>query len=92
MLKTIVTFLPSTMKVFFCRFGLKTRLVRRREKLTLLPNCFPFPVSSQRDVIILLSFLNNPYNYSEKVRKSQGGSTLEVKGCSSCRFSVIIDR
>lgn len=45
------------MNVFFCRFGLKTRLVRRKEKLTLWPNCFPLPVSSQRAVISLVHFL-----------------------------------
>lgn len=47
-----MTFWPSTTKVFFCRLGLKTRLVRRKEKLTLWPNCLPFPVSSHRAVII----------------------------------------
>lgn len=49
-----VIFWPSTMKVFFCRFGLKTRFVRRKEKLTLWPNCLPLPVSSQRAAISLL--------------------------------------
>ena len=49
--RVIVIFLPSTIKVFFCRFGLKTRFVRRREKLTLLPNCLPLPVSSHFDAM-----------------------------------------
>src|SRR5690349_24704737 len=52
--RVIVTFWPSTMKVFFWRLGLKTRLVRRKEKLTLWPNCLPLPVSSQRAAIALL--------------------------------------
>ena len=51
-LRTIVIFWPSTKKVFFCRLGLNTRLVRRKEKLTLLPNCFPLPVSSHRATIV----------------------------------------
>lgn len=50
---TIVTFWPLTVKVFFCRFGLNTRLVRRKEKLTLWPNCLPLPVSSHLDAITL---------------------------------------
>lgn len=53
--KTIVTFLPSTSKVFFCRFGLKAFFVRRKEKLTLCPNCLPFPVSSHLDAILFYS-------------------------------------
>jgi len=60
-LSTIVTFWPPTVKVFFCRFGLKTRFVRRSEKLTLWPYCLPLPVSSHRDAISNLShLLNNP--------------------------------
>lgn len=51
-----VTFLPFTTKVFFCRFGRKTRLVRRMEKLTLLPNCLPLPVMSHRDAMLCNSF------------------------------------
>ena len=51
-LRVIVTFWPSTTKVFFWRLGLNTRFVRRKEKLTLLPNCFPLPVSSHRATII----------------------------------------
>ncbi len=49
--RVMVTFLPSTTKVFFCRFGLNTRLVRLKEKLTLWPNCLPLPVSSHRAAI-----------------------------------------
>jgi hypothetical protein len=52
-LRTIVIFFPSSSKVFFCRLGLNTRLVRRKEKLTLWPNCLPFPVSSHRAAIVL---------------------------------------
>ena len=65
--RVIVTFWPSTTKVFFCRFGLKTRLVRRKEKLTLWPNCLPFPVKSQRAAIGLLlplTFYNNLLQYT----------------------------
>lgn len=75
-LRTIVTFWPSTSKVFFCRFGLKTRLVRRNEKLTFFPNCFPLPVSSHRAAIIyspyehLRSF--NLFNCTLKMEYSQG--------------------
>ncbi len=50
----MVTFWPLTVKVFFCRFGLKTRFVRRKEKLTLWPNCLPLPVSSHFDAITFL--------------------------------------
>ena len=50
-LRVIVTFWPLTTNVFFWRFGLKTRLVRRKEKLTLCPNCIPLPVRSHFDVI-----------------------------------------
>lgn len=61
-LRVIVTFWPSTTKVFFCRFGLKTRFVRRKEKLTLWPNCLPLPVNSQRAAIsFTLLLLNNLY-------------------------------
>lgn len=45
------------MKVFFCRFGLKVRLVRRNEKLTLCPCCLPLPVSSHRDAISFVPLL-----------------------------------
>ena len=51
--KIMVIFCPSISNVFFCKFGLKTRLVRRNEKLTLCPNCLPFPVNSQRATIII---------------------------------------
>lgn len=57
MLRVIVTFWPSTTKVFFCRFGLKTRLVRRKEKLTLLPNCLPLPVSSHRAAMVVVPLI-----------------------------------
>lgn len=50
----IVTFWPSTTKVFFCRLGLNVRLVRRSEKLTLLPDCARLPVRSHRDAIVHL--------------------------------------
>ncbi len=50
-LRFIVTLLPSTMKVFFCRFGFHTRLTWRIEKLTWFPNCLPLPVSSHLDAI-----------------------------------------
>ncbi len=46
MLSFMVTFLPSSMKVFFCKFGFQTFLVWRIEKLILLPYCLPFPVIS----------------------------------------------
>ena len=46
-----MTFWPFTSIVFFWRLGLKTRFVRRKEKLTLWPNCFPLPVISHRDAI-----------------------------------------
>lgn len=48
-----MTFWPSTRKVFFWRLGLNTRLVRRKEKLTLCPYCLPLPVSSHRDAIVI---------------------------------------
>lgn len=51
-----VTFLPLITKVFFCRFGLKTRFVWRIEKLTLLPNCLPLPVISHRDAMLVTPF------------------------------------
>lgn len=50
----IVIFLPSITKVFFWRLGLNTRFVRCKEKLTLLPNCLPLPVSSHRVAILIL--------------------------------------
>jgi len=53
----IVIFCPSTSKVFFWRLGLKTRFVRRKEKLTLWPNCLPFPVNSHRAVILFLPII-----------------------------------
>ena len=46
MLSFMVTFLPSNMKVFFCRLGFHTFLVWRIEKLILLPYCLPLPVIS----------------------------------------------
>ena len=50
---TIVTFLPSTRKVFFCKFGLKARLVLCIELGTLLcPDILPLPVSSHLLAII----------------------------------------
>lgn len=51
MLSVMVILCPPTTKVFFCRFGLKVRLVRRKEKLTLLPYCLPLPVNSHLDAI-----------------------------------------
>lgn len=53
----IVTFLPSIVRVFFCKFGLKTRLLCCCEKLTLLPNCLPLPVNSHFDAIVILSLM-----------------------------------
>jgi len=50
-LSVIVTFSPSSLNVFFCRFGLNTFFVLRKEKLTLFPNCLPFPVNSHFDAI-----------------------------------------
>lgn len=44
-------FLPSTTIVFFCKLGSHTFFVCRCEKLTLLPNCFPFPVMSHTFII-----------------------------------------
>lgn len=41
-----VTFLPSIVKVFFCKFGLKTRFVCRCDSETLFPNMMPLPVIS----------------------------------------------
>lgn len=38
-------------------FGLKVLLVRRREKLTLLPCCFPFPVRSHTAILLTLFYL-----------------------------------
>lgn len=76
MLRVIVTFFPSTIKVFFCRLGLKTRLVRRSEKLTLLPNCLPLPVKSQRDAILftlLVNYQSVPV-YSPAPDPSSGGT------------------
>lgn len=72
---TIVIFCPSISKVFFCRFGLKTRFVRRKEKLTLWPNCLPFPVNSQRAAIVYYFpiIFNNLYQYSVFYLISQGG-------------------
>ena len=58
MLNVIVTFWPSTRKVFFCRFGLKNRFVRLKEKLTLWPDCLPLPVSSHRDAIFCSLYVN----------------------------------
>ena len=58
MLNVIVTFWPSTTKVLFCRFGLKTRLVRLKEKLTLWPDCLPLPVSSHRDAMVYSLYVN----------------------------------
>lgn len=40
------TFWPSTTNVLVWRLGFQTLLVWRCEKLTLLPNCLPLPVSS----------------------------------------------
>ena len=57
----IVTFWPSTTKVFFCKFGLNTRFVRRSEKLTLWPNCLPLPVRSQRAAMV-----NTPRYFSNQ--------------------------
>lgn len=51
-----MTFLPLRSNVFFCRLGLNTLFVRRKEKLTLWPYCLPLPVNSQRDAIILKHF------------------------------------
>ena len=71
-LSVIVIFWPSIAKVFFCRLGLKTRLVRRKEKLTLWPNCLPLPVNSQRAAIISFPFLfYNLYQYSAFCSLSQ---------------------
>ena len=57
-LSVIVIFSPSTTNVFFCRFGLKTRLVRLKEKLTLWPDCLPLPVSSHRDAMVYSLYVN----------------------------------
>lgn len=79
----IVTFLPSTMKVFFCRLGLKTRFVRRKEKLTLWPNCLPLPVSSQRAAIslllkVILQTCTIVPDFTERVNRGGKGLFAEV--------------
>lgn len=51
------TFLPSIITVFFWMFGLKVRFVRRNEKLTLCPCCFPFPVKSHTAILTLFTLL-----------------------------------
>lgn len=61
MLRVIVTFSPSILKVFFCRFGLNTFFVLRKEKLTLFPYCLPFPVNSHFDAIGFFPVINNLY-------------------------------
>ena len=76
-----VTFLPLTTKVFFCRFGLKTRLVWRIEKLTLLPNCLPLPVISHRDAIMVTPFF-------QKLRYIIYVLSLLVK-CSASKITSI---
>ena len=52
----MVTFLPSNIKVFFCRFGLQTFLVFFCENGTLCPNCFPFGLVPKSCDDILISF------------------------------------
>src|SRR5687768_6505820 len=73
-LRVIVIFCPSISKVFFWRLGLKTRLVRRKEKLTLWPNCLPLPVSSHRAAIILITstYFYNLYQFTSFKNFRQG--------------------
>jgi hypothetical protein len=50
--------------------------VRRKEKLTLWPNCLPLPVSSQRATISLLPLIfNNLYKYTFWSMFRQGSDT-----------------
>ena len=56
---------------------MKTRLVRRKEKLTLWPNCLPLPVSSQRAA--MMSSL--PFNLVISIRPSIRWFGSCVKGC-----------
>jgi len=87
-----VTFWPSTTKVFFWRFGLKTRLVRRKEKLTLWPNCLPLPVKSQRAAIVLLplTFYNNPLQYTRIFYFRQGGEWCIIKGMDLGQIVIVL--
>lgn len=65
----MVIFWPSTVKVFFCKLGFQTRFVWRIEKLTLLPNCLPLPVSSHCAAIILSRLLSDHFTLFDLLRQ-----------------------
>lgn len=74
-LNFILILRPSKVKVLVWRFGFHTFLVWRCEKLTLLPYCFPLPVSSHLYMIYPLF----DYRFSTKLYLFFGdGSTVEL--------------
>lgn len=91
-LSVIVTFCPSITNVFFCKFGLKTRLVRRSEKLTLLPNCLPLPVSSQRAAIVdhLVLLINQSVPVYRYGRDSSRGATIRRMEIDIVYIAIVI--
>ncbi len=57
----ILTFLPSTTRVRFWMFGLKTLRVFLWEKDTLCPYILPLPEISQTAILFLLNHVNDSF-------------------------------
>lgn len=92
-LRCMVIFWPSTIKVFFCRLGFQTFLVCLCEKLTLWPYCLPLPVSSQVDAIIIKSLLQSYIYYcfmSFKSRSARDDIIRYMTGLSLFYLFVVL--
>lgn len=72
-----LTFLPSIRTVFVWRFGFQVLLVWRIEKLTLLPYCFPLPVTSH---LCMVFFVNTCIDYRLSRYFFQQGKVLFFVG------------